>query len=107
VDETESLRLFLDEQGDLLAALAAGVPVELLLESVTRLIERCAPGMLCSLLLVDRERNVLRHAASPSLPESFCRAIDSTAIGPKAGSCGTCRSAGKASSSTSPPGWTR
>jgi PAS domain S-box-containing protein len=89
VDETESLRLFLDEQGDLLAALAAGAPVEPLLESVTRLIERCAPGMLCSLLLVDRERNVLRHAASPSLPESFCRAIDGTAIGPKAGSCGT------------------
>jgi PAS domain S-box-containing protein len=89
VDETESLRLFLDEQADLLGAVAAGAPVEPLLESVTRLIERCAPGVLCSLLLVDRERMVLRHAASPSLPEPFRQAIDGTAIGPKVGSCGT------------------
>jgi PAS domain S-box-containing protein len=89
VDDTHSLRLFVDEQAELLGAVAAGAPVEPLLESVTRLIERCAPGMLCSLLLVDRERMVLRHAASPSLPETYCQAIDGSAIGPKAGSCGT------------------
>lgn len=81
--------MFLDEQAEVLGAVAAGAPMEPLLESVARLIERCAPGVLCSLLLVDRERMVLRNVAAPSLPQTYCEAIDGSQIGPKAGSCGT------------------
>ena len=31
----------------------------------------------------------MRHGASPSLPDSFIRAVDGQPIGPRAGSCGT------------------
>jgi hypothetical protein len=43
--------------------------------------------MLTSILLVEGSR--LRHAAAPSLPASYCEAIDGAEIGPRAGSCGT------------------
>ena len=42
-----------------------------------------------SILLLDRQRKSLLHGAAPSLPKSYCDAIDGLAIGPSAGSCGT------------------
>jgi diguanylate cyclase (GGDEF)-like protein len=35
------------------------------------------------------EDQQLRHIASPSLPDDYCRALDGTPIGPRVGSCGT------------------
>jgi hypothetical protein len=43
--------------------------------------------MLTSILLLDGNR--LRHGAAPSLPQTYCEAIDGGEIGPAAGSCGT------------------
>ena len=45
--------------------------------------------MLTSILLLDSEGRRLRHAAAPSLPKTYCDAIDGSEIGPAAGSCGT------------------
>jgi PAS domain S-box-containing protein len=53
------------------------------------LIEAQSPGMLSSILLLDDDGIHVRHAAAPSLPERYVRAIDGLAIGPAAGSCGT------------------
>ncbi len=44
-------------------------------------------SMLTSILLLEGSR--LRHAAAPSLPSSYCEAIDGVEIGPRVGSCGT------------------
>jgi diguanylate cyclase (GGDEF)-like protein/PAS domain S-box-containing protein len=57
--------------------------------------EATFPGVTCSVLLLDEEGKHLRHGAAPSLPESFCRAIDGAAIGPHAGSCGTAAHTGR------------
>ncbi|MDB4921376.1 PAS domain S-box protein [Mucilaginibacter sp.] len=52
-------------------------------------IEEIFPDMICSVLEVDEVQEKLYHLAAPRLPEEYCKAIDGTSIGPKAGSCGT------------------
>ena len=52
--------------------------------------------LLTSILLLDSDRKRLWHAAAPSLPQSYCEAINGAEIGPSAGSCGTAAFAGHA-----------
>jgi len=59
------------------------------LDALIRLIERVAPGMHGSVLLLDDDGVTLHHGAAPNLPGAYCRAIDGAQIGPDAGSCGT------------------
>ena len=59
------------------------------LDALVRLIERVAPGMRGSVLLLDEDGITLRHGAAPHLPEAYCQLIDGERIGPAAGSCGT------------------
>ena len=59
------------------------------LDTLIRLIERVAPGMRGSVLLLDDDGVTLRHGAAPNLPDAYCRLIDGEKIGPAAGSCGT------------------
>ena len=74
---------------DVLERIAGGAPVADVLERIVRLVERQAPDMWCSILLLDREHRCVRYGAAPSLPAEFSRAIDGAPIGPEAGSCGT------------------
>ncbi|MDZ4259862.1 MAG: PAS domain S-box protein [Gemmatimonadales bacterium] len=73
----------------LLEQMAGGAPLHTLLEQITLFIESQAPGMTCSILLLDADGVHLRHGAAPGLPEAYLRAIDGAPIGPSAGSCGT------------------
>jgi PAS domain S-box-containing protein len=57
------------------------------LQAIARSIEGRAKDTRASILLVDAGK--VRHAAAPSLPEAYVRAIEGSAIGPRAGSCGT------------------
>ncbi|HEX2203404.1 MAG TPA: PAS domain-containing protein [Longimicrobium sp.] len=57
------------------------------LDALLRFVDRQAPGMRSSVLLLDGDR--LRHGSAPRLPEAYCRAIDGIRIGPAVGSCGT------------------
>jgi PAS domain S-box-containing protein len=59
------------------------------LDTLIRLIERVAPGMRGSVLLLDADGVTLHHGAAPNLPEAYCQLIDGEKIGPAAGSCGT------------------
>ena len=65
------------------------------LEVLVRGIEEQAPGMLCSVLLLDESRSTLHDGAGPSLPEEYRRAVDGLVIGPCVGSCGTAAYTGK------------
>ncbi len=76
-------------QREVLELIARGAPLAAQLEAIVRLIEAQAPGMLCSVLLLDAERQTLTTGAAPSLPHAFVRAIEGSRIGPSAGSCGT------------------
>jgi diguanylate cyclase (GGDEF)-like protein/PAS domain S-box-containing protein len=58
------------------------------LNELAQQVEKLHPAMLCSILLLD-DRNVLRHAASPSLPDAYKLAVDGLIIGEGVGSCGT------------------
>ncbi len=74
-------------QNRALELIASNAPLAEVLDFLTRFLERQAPGMLCSVLLL--EDGHLRHGAAPSLPDAYNRAVDGLPIGPVAGSCGT------------------
>src|SRR5206468_7689477 len=76
--------------------IARGAPLPEVLDAIVTLIESAAPGMLCSILLLDREGRRLRHGAAPTLPATYNAAVDGLEIGPRAGSCGTAAFRGQA-----------
>lgn len=51
-------------------------------------IEALAPGIICSVLTVDRN-GLLHPLSAPSLPQAYCDALDGLMIGPDMGSCGS------------------
>jgi len=79
----------LNDQMLVLEQVASGAPLTESLDTLVRLIEKHAPGMLGSILLLDEEGIHLHHGASPSLPLAYSAAIDGVSIGPEVGSCGT------------------
>ncbi len=85
--ERDRIAALLTGQTRLLEMIARGMPLPEILESLCTLVERHAPGMLCSILVLEEGR--LRHGAAPSLAPEYCAAVDGLAIGPAVGSCGT------------------
>ena len=80
-----------DGQQAVLELIAARAPLAKTLTVLLRVSESHAPGMLASILLVERTRGgaVLRHAAAPSLPRSFTSKVDGLQVGEGQGICGT------------------
>jgi PAS domain S-box-containing protein len=72
-----------------LEMIASGRPMAETLDALLQMIEAQAPAMCCSVLLLDPDGIHVRHLAAPSLPADYIKAIDGSAIGPNAGSCGT------------------
>ena len=69
---------------------AAGESLETVLGRHLLAIEAAAETeLLTSILLLDDSGSRILHGAAPSLPKSYCSAIDGAEIGPEAGSCGT------------------
>lgn len=75
-------------QLQLLELLATGSPLPATLDALLRVIEAEAGDMLCTILLLDPDGTHMRHGAAPSMPREYIAAIDGSAIGPSAGSCG-------------------
>ena len=71
----------------ILEMVAKGEQLAQILESLCRLDEEQASGVLASILLLDGDR--LRHGGAPSLPKAYTDVMDGTMIGPSVGSCGT------------------
>lgn len=86
-----------------------GLPLERILETLTRTVEaQSVDKVIASILLLDADGLHLRHGAAPNLPESYTRAIDGVKIGPMVGSCGTAAFTGKpviASDIATDPRW--
>jgi diguanylate cyclase (GGDEF)-like protein/PAS domain S-box-containing protein len=70
-------------------------PLPAILETICRGVESQYPEMICSVLLLDTERNVLMLGAAPGLPDFYNQAIHGIRIGPDVGSCGTAAFTGK------------
>jgi GAF domain-containing protein len=61
-------------------------------QTITQLligIEEIFPDMICSVLEVDEAQERVYHLSAPRLAVEYCNTINGSAIGPKAGSCGT------------------
>jgi anti-sigma regulatory factor (Ser/Thr protein kinase) len=87
--EAANVRL-LNAQLDVLADVAAGVPLGVALAELLQVVEATSPdGVLGSVLLLEDDGGHLRHCAAPSLPSDYNQAIDGIGIGPAVGSCGT------------------
>lgn len=65
------------------------IELPLLLDELAQQVESLHPGMLCSILLLDKDGKHLLHGAAPNLPEFYNQAINGIAIGDGVGSCGT------------------
>lgn len=78
-----------------LELIAGGSELTVVLETLCRRMETHLPGSSCSILLLDADGQHLRHAATPSLPETYALAVDRISIGPSAGSCGAAASLGE------------
>lgn len=63
-------------------------PLTTILDSIIKIIEEENPSMLCSVLLVDKEKKYLYYASAPSLPDFYIQAIHKVKIGAGIGSCG-------------------
>ncbi|MEY9874519.1 serine phosphatase RsbU (regulator of sigma subunit) [Streptacidiphilus sp. MAP12-33] len=77
------------EQQALLEQIARDAPLAEVLDGMCRAIEKLSPGVISSVLLLDRTGTRLLHGAGPSLPDFYKEAIDGSPIGPHEGSCGT------------------
>lgn len=96
---TESLReredlanssLVIEEERRMLELVAKGAPLQEVLNTLTRAIERISPGALCTVMLLDEEhRRYLSVASGPSLPREYLEALNGLEIGPDVGACGT------------------
>jgi PAS domain S-box-containing protein len=72
-----------------LEQLATGAPLRDVLTLIAQTAENAKPGMVCSILVLDKDGVRLRHGAGPSLPEFYNDAVDGIEIGPGVGSCGS------------------
>jgi len=88
-DERRRAEALLAGEKRLLEMIAKGNPLSMILDALCRLVEELSKGSLSSILLLDPDGTRLWHGAAPSLPKSYIDAIDGSAIGPAAGSCGT------------------
>ena len=88
-DSRSEIEALLAGQNRIFEMIATDGPLEETLNFLLLLIESQFDGMLCSILLLDSDGLHVHHAAAPSLPKSYCAAIDGIAIGPRVGWCGT------------------
>ncbi|MBS0334037.1 MAG: response regulator [Proteobacteria bacterium] len=72
----------------IMTLMAAGKPLADVLEAIVLSVEAEAPGILCSILLLDDSRRRLTLGAAPNLPQFYNEAIEGLEIGPQVGSCG-------------------
>lgn len=76
-------------QSRVLEMIASDAPLAEVLKSLVLLMEGQAEGLLCSILLLNRDGKHVRHGAAPNLPEAYVNAVNGAPIGPRNGSCGT------------------
>lgn len=72
-----------------------GEAQDIVLHSIVQQIESLVPDMICSVLLLDRERRHLQVAAVQGLPAFYNEAISGLEIGVGVGSCGHAAATGE------------
>ena len=94
ITHTEITALKMAEQYEhfrsrILELLAGSEPLPDILEALVRGVEQLQPAMLCSIALLDEQRQHLGLAVAPRLPDFFKAAINGQQIGIGVGCCAT------------------
>jgi PAS domain S-box-containing protein len=76
-------------QSHVLEMIAADKPLVEVLTSLVLLMEGQSEGLRCSILTLSRDGMHVQHGAAPHLGETYVKAVNGLAIGPRNGSCGT------------------
>jgi signal transduction histidine kinase/ActR/RegA family two-component response regulator len=87
--ELEKSSGLVEPERRLMELVARGASLQEVLDTATRAVERLAPDCLCTIMLLDDDRQHLRAGSSGSLPGEYIRAIDGLEIGPEVGACGS------------------
>jgi PAS domain S-box-containing protein len=87
IEDRKRAEALLAGEKRILEMVAKGDSLAQILDTLCRLVEEQAAGVLTSILLLEGNR--LRHGGAPSLPKAYTDAIDGAEIGPSVGSCGT------------------
>jgi diguanylate cyclase (GGDEF)-like protein len=75
-------------QNEILRMIADGERLDETARQLCERVEAALPGLLCSILTVDRA-GLMNTLAAPSLPDAYNSLLRGKMIGPDAGSCGT------------------
>lgn len=75
-------------ENQVLRLIANGASLEETARTLCIEVEALLPGVVCTVMAVDRA-GMLHPLAAPSLPEEYSAALDGVMIGPEVGSCGT------------------
>ena len=79
----------LEEEKRVLNLIARGASLKEVLNALTAAIEAMVPNCICTVLLVDREREVLEHGAAPNAPADYWKVCHGLPIAPDVGCCPT------------------
>ncbi|MEJ2460359.1 MAG: EAL domain-containing protein [Candidatus Thiodiazotropha sp.] len=82
-------------RNQVLEMLSTEAPLDKILETIIRDVERENPQMHCSILLVDEDSKRLLFGAAPSLPDAFNYFSQGVEIGLGVGACGTAAFSGE------------
>jgi diguanylate cyclase (GGDEF)-like protein len=89
INGREQLEKYEQFRSHTLEVLAGEDSIANILETIVHGMEQLNPGMLCTILLLDKEGKHLGNGIAPSLPDFYNAAIDGIEIGIGVGSCGT------------------
>jgi len=88
ITDRKQAELRLEMQNSILERIAKAEPLVDILDSLVSAIESQIEGVICSILLCDREGK-LHYGSAPNLPIAYNRALEGLPIGEGAGCCGT------------------
>lgn len=89
ISETKVINLKEKTRSNVLELLVNASPLKLILESILNILEQEDQGIICSILLLDKDEKRLFRGATCGLPEAYNEAINGIEIGANVGSCGT------------------
>lgn len=75
------------QRSEALERLAKGASLNEILTALVFNAEKHNPETLCSVMLLDKDGQHLRHGAAPSLPDFYNKAIDGVELGHELGTC--------------------
>ncbi|PTQ78781.1 PAS domain S-box-containing protein/diguanylate cyclase (GGDEF)-like protein [Nitrosomonas oligotropha] len=96
ISEHKRLELIRQAHQSALNLIVASQPLPVVLNDIAQRLEVINPGMMVSILLLDKYAGRLKHGAAPSLPDEYNATVNQVMIGDGIGSCGTAAWRGEA-----------